>query len=160
MDVPESSTAATAPPTTIRPGERVVAISAVTEDAIEIFGHGTYHHTEAPESMVAGIAAAIGRADEVHVDYDGMLDTLSRHMSPDRATAFRAHFIGREQSRLARPLSERARQVAAGVHHHRQVRLDDGTVIGADRCWIMSLVAFNRYALGTVVVTVDPRTAG
>lgn len=130
-------------------GTRVVAVGRLTATTVEVLGHGVYEHAPASAAVRQRLAEAIEAADRVTVDYEPMLESLSRYMSADRAQQFRSQFRNRSARRKAS--SERAHDLSAHVGTH-QVRLDHGTVVDLDTCVAVPVQDFAAYASGCSVV--------
>jgi hypothetical protein len=139
----------------LRRGDRVVAIADVSAERITIFGHGTSDHDALPETAVLDrLTAAIRAADSVDLDHTAAVHAVARYMSPERARATSERFHHHERTRRATPAEQRARTLAASIHHARRIRLDVGAVIDAAACWVMPSDAFAQYASGLRVTTV------
>lgn len=133
-------------------GTRVVAVARLTATTVEVLGHGVYEHAPASAAVRQRLAEALEAADQVAVDYEPMLESLSRYMSVDRAKQFRSQFHSRSARRKAS--SERAHDLSAHVRTHR-VRLDHGTVVDLDTCVAVPVEDFAAYASGCSVVPVS-----
>jgi len=133
-------------------GTRVVAVARLTATTVEVLGHGVYEHAPASAAVRQRLAEALEAADRVTVDYEPMLESLSRYMSDDRAKQFRSQFRNRTARRKA--TADRAHDLAAHIRTH-QVRLDHGTIVDLDACVAVPVQDFAAYSSGCSVVPVS-----
>lgn len=148
-----------APARAIHHGARVVVVANATPTTVEILGHGTYQHSTAPADVTHRLATALASADRVAVDYEPMLEALTRYMSSTRAREFRSHFHSRNGAWRARPVIERAGELAASIRSNHRVQLDSGEVVGLDGYRAVPAADFPTYAEGCTVVNVRGRAA-
>lgn len=138
----------------LRHGDRVVAVASVDAGSITIHGYGIYQHTTAGDGdqvALDRVTAAIRAADGLGVDYEPLIAGACRHLSKSLADAQRSRFHASETRRRAQPIERRARVLLDRVHHQPRVRLDSGSVIDADGCFVMRADTFHRYAAGSIV---------
>lgn len=138
-----------------RDGDRVVAVTDITATTITVHGHGTYRHTTGvtDPTVIDALTNAVDSSDRRPADLTGLLDTITRNMSPAWAQRTRQRAGDADRRHRAIPPAQRAARYASIMHDRRRVDLDDGRVVDADTCMLISEDTFARYATGCTIVT-------
>lgn len=126
------------------PGARVWVVRNEDATTIYAYGFGTYLG-DFPRpgwdhpSMLALATATIEKADteprliDPHVYYGGLVK--AGELTRERADAEIARVEAADVEEKARPIADRARDLALSVGKNPQIRLDSGAIVWGCECW-------------------------